>query len=210
VRAPRQSRSLRTHQRLLEAAEALLGERDWDQVSVADIVERAHSSTGAFYKHFVGKTALLPLLLQRLDAATAASLSTLLDDPRHADSGLARRVEVLLESMAAAYLQRRRLIRAFVAARFGAQLKLGARETAVARERMQALQAWLLQARPEVTHPEPEIAVRAGLYLVLQSLQTALLFEELPPELPPGRLVKEAQRMLVAYLTAPPGDGIAT
>jgi len=171
-------------------------------VSVADIVDRAHSSTGAFYKHFPGKSELLPLLLQRLDAGVAAVLESLFADPRWADSPLAERVDVLVEAMAGAYLERRRLVRAFVAARFTAQLQLGPEEVAVARARMQSLRDWLLLSRAEIRHPEPEVAVRAGLYLVLQSLQTALLFEDFPAELPPERLVIEARRLLLAYLVS--------
>jgi AcrR family transcriptional regulator len=197
---------VRTHERLLEAAEALLAERDWGEVSVVDIVDRAHSSVGAFYKHFPGKTELLPLLLRRLDTGAAASLAALFADPRWTNSALDERVGVLVDAMAEAYLKRRRLIRAFVAARFTTQLQLGPVEVAAARARMEALRDWLLRSRAEIRHPEPEVAVRAGLYLVLQSLQTALLFEELPAELPPARLVQEARRMLLAYLTAPPAD----
>jgi len=203
VRAPRQSRSLRTHERLLDAAEALLAERDWGEVSVADIVDRAHSSIGAFYKHFPGKTQLLPLLLQRLDAGAAEALAALFKDPRWTDSTLDERVGVLVDAMAGAYLRRRRLMRAFVAARFTAQLQLGPAEVAAARARMQSLRTWLLLSRAEIRHPEPEVAVRAGLYLVLQSLQTALLFEDFPAELPPERLVLEARRLLLAYLATP-------
>jgi hypothetical protein len=45
------------------------------------------------------------------------------------------------------------------------------------------------------------MAVRVGVYLTLQSLQTALLFEQFPADLPPRRVVAEAERMLLNYLT---------
>ena len=48
-RLPQQGRSRLTRERLLDAAAALLAEREYGAVSVDDIVDRAHSSIGAFY-----------------------------------------------------------------------------------------------------------------------------------------------------------------
>jgi AcrR family transcriptional regulator len=203
-RAPRQDRSRRTRERLLEATVSLLAERDYGEVSIDDIVDRAHSSIGAFYKHFPGKRELLPELLQRLEAQGSEQLATLLGEPQHAAASLPQRIGLLLGAMTQHHLQRRRLLRAFVAARFNAQLALRPADIAAARARMQAMRDWLLVRRREIRHPEPDLAVRAGLYLVLQSLQTALLFEDLPAELPPTRLTDEAARMLCAYLQVPP------
>ena len=201
---PQQGRSRLTRERLLDAAAALLAEREYGAVSVDDIVDRAHSSVGAFYKHFPGKREMLPEILRRLEAQGSAALDALLQDPAHAAASLVPRIEVLLGAVAAHYLARRNLIRAFVAARFNAQLALRAEDVAAARLRMQAMRDWLLVRRREIAHPEPEVAVRAGLYLVLQSLQTALLFEDLPAELPASRLAREAGGMLAAYLRTPP------
>lgn len=41
--------------RLLEAMLVLSGERGYEQVTVADVIERAGSSRGSFYKHFENK-----------------------------------------------------------------------------------------------------------------------------------------------------------
>jgi AcrR family transcriptional regulator len=207
VRVPQQARSQRTRERLLAAAEALLAGREYGEVSVDDIVDRAHSSVGAFYKHFPGKREMLPLLLQRLEAQGSAQLAALLQDPRHARAALRPRLAALLGAIAAQYLLRRRLLRAFVAARFNAQLALRPADLDAARARMATMRDWLLECRAEIAHPQPEVAVRAGLYLVLQSLQTALLFEELPADLPASRLVDEAVGMLHAYLEAVPARG---
>lgn len=206
-RVPQQARSQRTRERLLAAAESLLAEREYAEVSVDDIVDRAHSSVGAFYKHFPGKREMLPLLLQRLEEQGGEQLAALLRDPRHARAPLRARIAALLGAIAGQYLVRRRLLRAFVSARFNAQLALRPGDIDAARARMAAMRDWLLERRDEITHPQPEIAVRAGFYLVLQSLQTALLFEEMPAELPAARLVDEAVGMLGAYLQAPPATG---
>jgi AcrR family transcriptional regulator len=203
ARAPQQARSLQTRERLLAAAEALFAARDYAEVSVDDIVHAAHSSVGAFYKHLPGKREMLPLLLERLDSQGNAQLEGLLRDPALSRAPLAARVIALLEGVAGAFLARRRLLRAFVAARFTTQLLLRPADVATARARMQAMREWLLERRGEIAHPEPEVAVRVGLYLVLQSLQTALLFEDLPAELPATRVVAEASQLLLAYLRSP-------
>jgi AcrR family transcriptional regulator len=53
---------VRTQERLLEAMEFLLERREPAEITVDEIVERAHVSVGAFYKRFASKQDLLPLL----------------------------------------------------------------------------------------------------------------------------------------------------
>ena len=71
VRPPRQARSRHTLDRMLAAAEQLLGERAWDRISVAEIVAAAGTSVGAFYARFDDKDALLDLLADRYRADMA-------------------------------------------------------------------------------------------------------------------------------------------
>lgn len=63
---PAQRRSRRTFYRFLDAAEGLLAERQWHEVSVQDIVKQARASVGAFYNRFSDKSALLGCLDERL------------------------------------------------------------------------------------------------------------------------------------------------
>lgn len=69
------------------------------------------------------------------------------------------------------------------------------------RERLHSAQEWLLECREEITHDDPVAAVRVGFYSTLQSLQSALLFENLPEDLPISTLVSETARLLTGYLT---------
>jgi hypothetical protein len=77
-------------------------------------------------------------------------------------------------------------------------------DVADARASLEAMQRWLLVCRDEIRHEDPETAVRIGLYLCLQSLQTALLFESLPADISAKRMTTEAKRMLGRYLTGEP------
>src|SRR5262245_57774366 len=173
---PQQRRSLQTQERLLKSMESLLHEREADQISVEDIVERADVSVGAFYKRFSSKSDLLPLLYDRLHQTGRQVLRNELADARWQGRGLAERISALVDMVAAAHRYHFRVIRACVAAHFNASLDLNPADQNVVREEMmQLLGDWLLECRDEIRHENPELAVRCGLYMCLQSLQTALL-----------------------------------
>src|SRR5499433_1449462 len=81
VSGPKQARSERTLQRLLDAAEALIKEKGHAAVSIPEIARRAGSSVGGFYARFRDKNELLRALeerhfieiLQRVEALADAS-----------------------------------------------------------------------------------------------------------------------------------------
>ena len=198
---PRQARSLRTQERLLDAMESLLQQREPADITVEDIVERAHASVGAFYKRFASKQDLLPLLLTRLQTNARRQLEEELEKPRWNGRGLTERVNALIDMFAGVQTQRQRIIRACVAGRFTASMQMSDQDLADARATLEAMRRWLLVCRDEIRHEHPETAVRLGLYMCLQSLQTALLFETLPPDISPQMITAEAKRMLGRYLS---------
>lgn len=59
ARAPKQGRSRQSFERIIEATTALLRERAYDQITLADICQRAEVSTGALYGRVAGKDELL-------------------------------------------------------------------------------------------------------------------------------------------------------
>ena len=65
VRPPRQARSQETLDRILDAAEALVAEKGFEDTPVSEIVQRAGSSVGAFYARFHDKDGLLHALYER-------------------------------------------------------------------------------------------------------------------------------------------------
>lgn len=77
VRRPQQGRSQRTLQALLDAAEALLEERSFEEASVQAICDRAGCSVGAFYGRFPSKQDLLRALYARYRDDSLATLETL-------------------------------------------------------------------------------------------------------------------------------------
>src|SRR5215471_17473014 len=88
VRPPQQARSQLTLSRILDAAEAILGEKSWEDASVAEIARRAGSSVGAFYTRFPDKDSLLAALHQRFIEEAWATSQAALDDKRWAGAAI--------------------------------------------------------------------------------------------------------------------------
>src|SRR5215212_10397689 len=64
-RPPQQTRSQETLDRILDAAEQVLGEKSFTEATLAEIMDRAGVTVGAFYRRFPDKDALLHLIDQR-------------------------------------------------------------------------------------------------------------------------------------------------
>ncbi len=63
---PRQERSRRKRDALLQSALALFAERGYDETSIEDIAHHAGVAVGGFYQHFVSKRQILLVLMDRL------------------------------------------------------------------------------------------------------------------------------------------------
>jgi AcrR family transcriptional regulator len=78
MREPQQERSRKTLDRILDAAATILETKYFEELSVAEIVEKAGTSVGAFYGRFADKDALLDALDARyLEGFEAALLGKL-------------------------------------------------------------------------------------------------------------------------------------
>jgi AcrR family transcriptional regulator len=66
VTEPLQARSQETLARFLEAADQLLREKPFEDITIAEIVEHADRTVGSFYARFADKEALLRTLAQRV------------------------------------------------------------------------------------------------------------------------------------------------
>jgi AcrR family transcriptional regulator len=179
----------------------LLEDQEYANITVERIAAAAHSTAANFYKHFAGKRELLAVIVDELQSATETEQG-MISLPRSKGFTLAKRVAWLVAAVANATRQRRRVVRACVAARYRADLVLSASQAARLRATMQRMIDWLVECSAEMDRANPRIAVRAGTYLALQGLQNALLFEELPPDLPEDVLIDEAEQMLLRCLTA--------
>jgi AcrR family transcriptional regulator len=198
VRPTHQHRSLRTQERILAAMEALLAREDAGDITMERLAEQAHVSVGAIYKRFRGKESLLPLVLERVHDQQFARLQDFLAREEWAQVGLADRILALLQVFAESQEQRRRLIRTLLVGYWQSAdpVPMEARSA----ELLGAVHAWLSECRDEIRHPDPKLALSLGLFATLQTLQSAVLFDRIPPTLGTARFVEEMARMFVGYL----------
>ena len=193
-REPRQARGIATRARLVAATEELLAQHDFDTITIEAVTARAATSIGAFYKQFASKHALLLAVLAELQNASGT------EHQPPAGLDLRRRIEFLMAANARVYVKRRRLVRACTTSQLRAHLNRNERELASARARMRLLTDWLLECRSDIRRPDPERAVRTGLFLCLQALQSTLLAETLPADLTVSHVVGATSELLIAYL----------
>lgn len=65
----------------LDAAQALIQTRGYEEMSIQDILDAAEASRGAFYHYFDSKAALLEAIVDRLSVSGLAAVAPVVDDP---------------------------------------------------------------------------------------------------------------------------------
>jgi AcrR family transcriptional regulator len=203
VKPPRQARSQQTLDRILDAAEALVQEKGgFDDVPIAEIVRRAHSSVGSFYSRFPDKDALMQALYERFVEQAIATSDDALDPARWQGARIDEIAVAVVRFLVEIYRERRGLIRAF-AIRNHTDPGGQARRERLAHHVSAELSVLLLERRAEISHPEPERAAAFALTLVFSALDNTMLFGEMrsgPFVLSDADLAAELARAMLAYL----------
>ncbi len=204
LRKPHQVRSQQTLERIVAALEALLGFRDFEAISVAEITKRAGTSVGAFYARFTGKDALLPLLYERYGADLERRMEALVAGIPWDELDLRGSVERLVRLLIEQFRGRRGLMRAV--GLFARQRPDAISRAMLARraELHRRIAGLLLLHRAQIRHPDPELAVEMGLFAVAAACRDKILFpaphaRTLPED--DELLRKEMSSLLLAYLT---------
>ncbi len=173
---PKQDRSRETLKRLVAAVRELLDERDFDDISIADIARRGGSSVGAFYARFKDKDMFLDHLAG-LYLADMAVWET--ERAGGADAPLGRIVRETIETVVQMQRRHRGALRAIVlrtmASRGSAQVERAARYAGPPA----TLVAEIRKRRGEINHPDPDTAVRLALAVVGGVVRERVLFPEL-------------------------------
>src|SRR3990172_9285786 len=114
VRVPQQARTPPAVGRLLDAAEALVAEKGFDQTAIADIVRRAGVSVGGFYRRFQDKDGLLQALHERFCDEARATTDEALDPAKWQGATAAEILAEVSAFVVAIYRERVGLLRAFL------------------------------------------------------------------------------------------------
>ena len=201
LRPPQQSRSQETLDRILDAAEQVLAEKSFGEATLAEIMERAGVTVGAFYRRYPDKNALLRHLDERFFAELLARSEVTFDPARWA--GMSARIIIdrfCLEAVEV-YTARRGLLRSlFLRARTDAVLQQSALHVNVVF--IGKIRGLLMERRDEMTHPDPERAIELGFMMLVGSLRELVVFGETwpAPPAPTPELAGEISRMYCGYL----------
>jgi AcrR family transcriptional regulator len=162
IRPPRQARTQESLERLLDVAEVLLRDKEFDDVHVRDIAERADTSVAAFYRRFKDKDALLHALHERSCEAAFATADDALCPERWAGADIAEILRAVFPLMMDVLRLHESLYRAIYQRAIG-DAAMRERSIKVNRYVIDRLSDLLLARAEEIRHPEPRVAVRFAL-----------------------------------------------
>lgn len=201
VKPPRQARSQRTLERILDATESLIAERGVDNVTVAEVAQRAQSSVGSLYGRFQGKEALVRSVFERFLEQAEATVESALSSTRWRHVPMFTILDSTIAFIVQVFHERGRLIAALT------QRAASDAEVAALGERLgTTIAARLLhlvsERGREVGHPTPDIAIHFCTWLVLGALEADVLrrSDERAFPLTREQLTIECTRMCCAYL----------
>ena len=158
VRPARQERSQRTLERLLDAAEAVIAKKGFQDAAVSDICARAGVSVGSFYRRFRDKHTLMHTLHERLADEFRATMHEAVDPERWKGASIAEILEAYLQfsldvGREGGGIRRAARLMALRDAAFAE------RQATMNRELRMLLRDALQGRRREIRHPDPDIAI---------------------------------------------------
>lgn len=206
-RPPKQARSQRTLDRILDAAESIAVERGLGEVTVQDVIDLSGVSVGSFYARFEGRDALLHHLQNRFWTDAEEQWRSFLEPARWEGVPVAVLVGELVRILVRGYALRAAPLRAYLihalANPDGKPLRRSAMlDDAVAR-RMRAL---IEPRHEEIGHPDPARAVPVAIRQLLATLREEVLFGPArvgAAGLEGDELVIELTRAFLSYLEVP-------
>ncbi|MDZ7734361.1 MAG: TetR/AcrR family transcriptional regulator [Acidimicrobiia bacterium] len=198
---PKQARSQETFDRFLDAVESLLIEREYAEITIADIVERAERTVGSFYTRFADKNAALVALVERTWAEELPFVERHLDPRQWAGRSLEEIVREGVTLTLAAYRNPQRPLRSFVLLALQDPL-YRARRAEMLRDLATAWKAVVLTREHEIGHPEPSVAVDRSYQHLIGVLDHLLLFGPMFPvdEVDDDRLVDDLVTTMLRIL----------
>jgi AcrR family transcriptional regulator len=202
VRPVQQARSQQTIERLLDAAETLIADKGFSDVTVAQIAARAGFSVGAVYSRFRDKQGLLHCLQDRFVDEAYLTTDAAFDPDRWEGASIEEIVSEMIVFLVEIHRERRGVLRELLGrTRYDASM-------VERRERLNAhisqrLSALLLVRAERIGHPDPEAAVSFGLRIVFGTLEQAILFNDTGAYGVPAsddKLAEELTRAFLGYL----------
>ena len=195
---PRQERSRRTLDRLVQAARDLVAEKGADATSIQDIVDRAGSSVGSFYARFGGKDDLFDYVERGVWEEARDRWERALAERSWESLPLADLAGGVVQVLLDVGRHEARVRRALQIRRAAVNAKSPAE--AFQADVREGLRALLLAHTDEMSVADPERAVDVILRVVVGGLRELDSAGDIADEV----IVAEVSRLLIAYLGSTP------
>ena len=202
IRPAKQARSQQTLERLLDSAEALIADKGFDDVTVAQIAARAGVSVGAVYSRFRDKQGLLHCLQDRFVDESHLTTDAAFDPDRWEGASIEEIVSEMIVFLVEIHRERRGVLREMLV-RTRDEASMIERKNRLVAHISECLSALLLQESERIEHPDPAAAVAFGLRFVLGTLEQAILFGDTGAHGIPAsdeKLATELTRAFLGYL----------
>jgi len=200
IRPPKQSRSQRTLERIVAASLELLATEGLSGLTVHKVVAKANSSVGSFYARFDGKEDLLDYLGERVWTEALQRWEVALETRDWSALELAE----VVEGSVGLLIDAQRSRSAYLKALDWASGRQNDGYEAFRAELLGGLGRLILGYRDEITHQDPDLAVRLGLRAILGVVDAE--FRATRDRIDRDVLIEECRGMLLGYLTGRAGD----
>ena len=176
-------------QLLVEATKELLEEKNFDEISVAEIAHRAGSSVGAFYARFNDKEGLLEHLGGLVSEEAGAEVTQRQRERDWEKASFEVVVGELMGLLVWGHRRGRGTLRALMGRALGPARAGNDAQVWEGFGPAPFLVEQIVRRRGEITHPDPDIAVHLGLMMAASAVRDRILFPE------PGRETKSTVPM---------------
>ena len=165
ARAPKQGRSRQSFERIIEATIDLLRERPYDQITLAEICQRAGVSTGALYGRVTGKDELLRAVQVRFLERLGEQFTVEAQRIAVQAHGLAEVVRAVVAGLGSLLKENASVLRSFML-RGPVDEAIAAAGRKSAHENHAKFSRLVAACAGEIGHPNPARAIEAAMLLI--------------------------------------------
>ena len=203
IQQPQQTRSRETMKLILEAAAQILEEKNFEELTIAEVVQKAGTSVGAFYGRFKDKEALLQTLDEQFFETFEAAVRAVLAPQNWEGKSISSIVREVTRLVVNTYSKEKGVLRSLnLKSRLTRDASFKKREQSAWADLYPQFQQALLSNRQVITHPDPALAIRLGFQQLFYGAREILLWEPFrePVHYTNEELITELTRAYLAYL----------